>query len=731
MLKLKGIRIPAILLVSTLTVSLLASPRASSAASKVLTASSTSSSSSTNYNYGEALQKSLMFYELQRSGKLPADKRDNWRGDSGLNDGSDAGIDLTGGWYDAGDNAKFNLPMAYTGAMLGWSLYENRDAYVKSGQLSYMTYNIKWVSDYLMKCHPSPNVYYYQVGDGGLDHAWWGPCEVMQMKRPSYKVDLDHPGSAVSGEAAAELAIASIVFKTSDPAYSKKCLTHAEQLFNFADTTKSDKGYTAANGYYNSWSGFYDELSWSGAWLYLATNDKTYLDKAESYVPNWPTLPQTTTIAYKWAHCWDDVHYGAQLLLARITNKSIYKESVERSLDYWTTGCNGERINYTPKGLAWMDTWGSLRYATTMSFLADVYASYSGCTASKVKTYKDFAKSQIDYALGSTGKSFVVGYGTDSPANIHHRTAHSSWSDQQEVPAYHRHVLYGALVGGPDSKDVYEDSIKNFTCNEVACDYNAGFTGLLAREYDSYGGDPIANFSAVEKKTNNEFFVEAGVNAKGPNFVEIKALLNNKSGWPARMGDKLSFKYFIDISELVNKGYSAKDVKLSLNYSTGGTATGLIPYNAAKNIYYVNVDFTGTKIYPGGQSAYKKEIQFRMSAPENVNIWDSTNDFSYKGITTIPGDTPVLAVNVPVYDAGVKVYGNEPEDKPVVTGDVNGDGKVNVIDYLGLKRFLVSHSMKINTKNSDMNGDGVVDNKDYVLLRENLINPKSKIKNKI
>ena len=65
-----------------------------------------------DYNYGEALQKSVLFYELQRSGPLPEETRCNWRGDSGLNDGADNGLDLTGGWYDAGDNVKFNLPMA-------------------------------------------------------------------------------------------------------------------------------------------------------------------------------------------------------------------------------------------------------------------------------------------------------------------------------------------------------------------------------------------------------------------------------------------------------------------------------------------------------------------------------------------------------------------------------------------------------------------------------------------
>lgn len=65
------------------------------------------------HNYAELLQKSLLFYEAQRSGRLPENSRLNWRGDSGLEDGKDVGLDLTGGWYDAGDHVKFGLPMAY------------------------------------------------------------------------------------------------------------------------------------------------------------------------------------------------------------------------------------------------------------------------------------------------------------------------------------------------------------------------------------------------------------------------------------------------------------------------------------------------------------------------------------------------------------------------------------------------------------------------------------------
>ena len=52
------------------------------------------------YDYNQVLELSILFFEAQRSGKLPASNRIPWRGDSALDDGSDVSVDLTGGWYD-------------------------------------------------------------------------------------------------------------------------------------------------------------------------------------------------------------------------------------------------------------------------------------------------------------------------------------------------------------------------------------------------------------------------------------------------------------------------------------------------------------------------------------------------------------------------------------------------------------------------------------------------------
>ena len=48
------------------------------------------------YNYTEVLHKSLLFYEAQRSGRLPENKRLAWTKSSALTDRGTLGEDLTG-----------------------------------------------------------------------------------------------------------------------------------------------------------------------------------------------------------------------------------------------------------------------------------------------------------------------------------------------------------------------------------------------------------------------------------------------------------------------------------------------------------------------------------------------------------------------------------------------------------------------------------------------------------
>ncbi|KAD6795708.1 hypothetical protein E3N88_06604 [Mikania micrantha] len=185
--------------------------------------------------YGDALSKSILFFEGQRSGFLPNDQRMSWRGNSGLGDGSPDNVDLTGGYYDAGDNIKFGFPMAFTTTMLAWSVIEFGEM-MPPVDLRNTLVAVRWATDYLLKTVAQPDRIYVQVGDPIKDHNCWERPEDMDTDRTVYKVDAPNPASDVAGETAAALAAASIAFRSSDPGYSHTILTTATRVFEYADT---------------------------------------------------------------------------------------------------------------------------------------------------------------------------------------------------------------------------------------------------------------------------------------------------------------------------------------------------------------------------------------------------------------------------------------------------------------------------------------------------------------
>jgi hypothetical protein len=625
------------------------------------------------YNYGEALQKSILFYKANRLGNLPDNYILPWRTDAAMTDGADVGLDLTGGWADAGDGVKFGHPMSYAAAQLGWAVYEYRSAFEQSGQLDDILDEIKWATDYFIKAHPNANELYYDCGYGESDHSVWAPHELLEYltDRKSFKVDTSTPGSDVASQTAAALAIASIIFTPADPVYADKCLTHAKQLFSFADTYR---GKNPLDNFYQSGS-YLDDLTWAAVWLYLKTNDTTYLDKAKSYIP-------ITSLGGHHTHCWDDVSYGAALKLAQITKDASYVKVVETNLDWWLPGGG---LTYTPGGLAWLSDWGSLRYASTAAFLAFVWSDDTTVgTASKKQAYREFAERQINYALGDNPRngSFEVGFGANAPKHPHHRTAHGSWLSMPSVPAFHRHILYGALVGGPGSDEKYADDVTDYTHNEVACDYNAGFVGSLAKMYGMYGGTPLNNWpqpSDFRPAEDNltEYFVRGWIVYEGYGVLKLLFQVNNRSAWPPAMKDKLSARYFMDLTEVFDAGYTVNDVKITLDVHEGATLSGLKQWSG--NVYYFVVDFTGTQIMPAEWQKCEKEANITITYPSS-SIGSNANDWSYRGITGPPdydaksfaGLTPYI----PIYDNGQLLWGQEPPGgnntpAPTATATIN------------------------------------------------------------
>lgn len=458
------------------------------------------------FNYAEVLQKSLYFYECQRSGLLPANNRVAWRGNSALSDGSDVNLDLTGGWYDAGDHIKFGLPMANAATKLAWSGIENKKAYQSTAQWSILLENLRWVNDYFIKCNIKNKEgvtikYFGQVGKGNLDHPYWGPAEMMTMKRPSYFVDAHHPGTDLTAETAAAMAAASIVFKESDSVYSAQLVKEAKALYLFAEKYKGKytNAIPDAKKYYESFSGYADELVWGAIWLYKATQETVYLAKAKKAYHLLPGYPIKTFMG---GDSWDNKAFACYVLMASETKELKYRQDAERYLDYWSIGYKGKRITYSPGGLAFYDKWGALRYTANTSFLALIYSKYFKSINPTISNrYIKFATNQINYILGQNPakRSYVVGFGNNWPTMPHHRNAHGSLTNNLLIPIKNKHILYGALVGGPSKpNDAYVDSRLNFTENEVSCDYNAGFTGAITFLVSLYGGNIMEKFPTIE-----------------------------------------------------------------------------------------------------------------------------------------------------------------------------------------------------------------------------------------
>jgi endoglucanase len=425
-----------------------------------------------NYNYGQVLGYSIQFYEANRCGRLPANNRITYRGDSFLDDGQREGVDLVGGYFDAGDHVKFGFPMAGFTTLLNWGLLTFRQGYVTAGELNNGLDTVKWSLDYFIKAHVAPNELYGQSGDGHQDHSFWGrPEDWPQGPRQSWKITQQQPGSELAGETAAAMASGYLVFRDVNATYAATLLTHARQLYDFAKNFRGDyTGAIPAGDFYNSWSGYGDELGWAAAWMYRATNETMYLNDLDGFWTEFNLNGRPSEFG------WDNKVAGVQILMAALTGQPKYVQPATAFCD-WVVNTAPK----SPKGMVFLSEWGALRHAGNVAFACLTLAD-AGVNA---QAYRTFARGQIGYALGDTGRSFVCGFGVNPPVKPHHRSSScpnrpASCDNGLNNPGPNPQTLTGALVGGPGLDDSYVDDRNDYVKNEVATDYNAGFQGALA-----------------------------------------------------------------------------------------------------------------------------------------------------------------------------------------------------------------------------------------------------------
>ncbi|VYS65355.1 unnamed protein product [Arabidopsis thaliana] len=457
-----------------------------------------------SHDYSDALTKSILFFEGQRSGYLPREQRMTWRHNSALNDGKNLNVDLFGGYYDAGDNIKFHFPMAFTTTMLAWSAIDF-GSYMSPADLRDNLVALRWGSNYLLKTVSQlPNRIFVQVNQHriisvGRDQRTW----------THHGLEAPKPASDLAGEITAALAAASIAFKRFDPRYSKVLLDNALRTFEYADShrgsyTNNPETKLAVCPFYCSVNGYEDELLWGAAWLRRATGKDSYI---KYLVENSQSFGSDSNY---FEFGWDNKVGGVNVLVAKeVFEKNVaaiapYKDTAEKLICSFFLETPGAHMSYSPGGLLYKPGSSQLQNTVALSFLLLTYANYLSkssqqlhCGSLKIQpnSLRRLAKRQVDYILGDNPMkmSYMIGYGNRYSRQIHHRGASSPSITTHPTPIKcsegwnifsspnpDPNVLVGAVIGGPNIDDKFVGGRTNASETEPTTYINAPFVGLLA-----------------------------------------------------------------------------------------------------------------------------------------------------------------------------------------------------------------------------------------------------------
>lgn len=619
---------------------------------------------------------------------------------------------------------------------------------------------------------------------------------LLDFARPAYFATTETPASDMCAGVSASLAVNYLNFKDTEPEYAEESLNAAIKLYEFAVETHSEvEGTTTVTslgydgGFYES-SYDYDELAWAAVWLYECTGDYGYIEDiisvdesvtgdmgAHPYTGYFRRIMSDTGNCWQniWVHCWDTVWGGVFAKLAPITNTSRDWYIFRWNLEFWSgmseadaaaaTGLpaavtahknfgmddliwnttitaeeiadlpekDGAWLRKTPAGFAMLNDYGSARYDTAAQMCALVYAKETGDF-----TFADWAEGQMEYIMGDNpmGRAYIVGYDLENGASHpHHRASHGSKTLSALDPVDQVHVLWGALVGGPDADDYHIDDTNNYIYNEVAVDYNAGFTGACAGLYEYYGkekGDqPIENFPPSEESLKgeiNEFYIEGRVVQETNARSQIEVKIYNDTSVPPRYINDIKCRYFFNISELLAAGQNIDDIVIEIYYDqenagTDGESFATIsePVKWDDNgTYYVeisweNCEFYGTRVFHFGLIA-------EMDANYQTN-WDSSDDYSRQEIE-LSEEELKLTEYIPVYVDDQLVWGIEPPSS-IVYGDADCNGIVELNDAVMVMTYVADRENSLLTEqgydNADVyqRGDGI-NNMDALSIQKSL-----------
>jgi endoglucanase len=372
------------------------------------------------------------------------------------------------GWYDAGDYNKYivnsgitiytllaafkRFPAYFTAQSL--NIPESGDAVPDI--LNEVMWNLEWM---LAMQDPDDGGVYHKLTSKGFSGFVMPDADTSER----YMVQ---KSTAATLDFAAVMAAASRVYadyESQYPGLSAKMLAAAKSAWAWAKANPAvyyaQPADIQTGGYGDN--NVSDEFFWAAAELYIATKDDNYysaMNAAETSadVPGWMSLAQ---------------HLDS---LTAAADKTLIKDR----LTQLAAGISTKK-SQSAYGVS-METgdffWGSNSGALNQAMMAlEAYQLDTSKTA-----YRQAAQALFDYVMGrnATDYSFVTGFGSKSPMNIHHRP---SGADGIAAP------IPGFIAGGPHP-DHYSDCSSypsplpaksfvdlecSYSTNEIAINWNA------------------------------------------------------------------------------------------------------------------------------------------------------------------------------------------------------------------------------------------------------------------
>ncbi len=406
-------------------------------------------------------------------------------------------LDVSGGWYDAGDFGRYipTAAFAVNQLLYGFSanpaLFADRSLDIpESGNgLPDLLDEIRWELDWMLKM---------QAEDGGVHH------KVTTRSFPGFgtlpvedtsQLYVFAVSSADTAYFAAVTAQASRIFADYDPDYADTLLAASQRAWAWLEAHPEQ---VPVGGFQNPpvseypMQGGYDFVGvedvprmWAAAELLKTTGDAAYdtafvdyfaaTEPDGKHTMNWANVYPMALYAYLTADSADDD--------TRESVADIFQQQAQAILD--VTAMSGYGVALTDQAPGFEYQWGSNQIALAHGLylmLADEFAPDS--------RYREAALTQIQYILGVNplAKAYISGIGSDPMLHPHHNV---SFHMQQAVPGFitegsnSQNAGGDAVVEGLWEMGVpialrYRDDWESWASNEPTIDANATFVALLS-----------------------------------------------------------------------------------------------------------------------------------------------------------------------------------------------------------------------------------------------------------